>query len=411
LIAFTTGVVFAQKTLNWEQVKDEFRVSNPTLQAGAASVQESRAQEITAHLRPNPEFTMATDGTQLAPANGVWTPFAGTQYSTNFSYLKERQHKRELRYESAQQATGVAQSQQSDLERNLLFNLRNAFIQILQSQATLTVTRESLAYYDRVLEVSADRLKGGDIARVDLTRLQLQRIQFVTDVQTADVNLRTAKIQLLALLNDRTPVDQFNVTGRYDFSEPLTSMDELHRVALASRPDLAAAIQAIDKAKTDYRLAVANGSTDPTLSGWYTHNPSFNNPNDANTIGASVSIPLRIFDRNQGERARTQIEIGRTERLRDASSAQVYSDVDSAFVTLNNTLMLLRPYKATYLGQAAEVRDTISFSYQRGGASLLDFLNAQNDYRSIQLNYQNLIGAYLTAANQLNFAVGREVIP
>jgi cobalt-zinc-cadmium efflux system outer membrane protein len=325
--------------------------------------------------------------------------------------LKERQHKRELRYESAQQATAVAQSQQSDLERNLLFNLRNAFIQILQSQATLAVARESLAYYDRVLEVSADRLKGGDIARVDLTRLQLQRIQFVTDVQTSDVNLRTAKIQLLALLNDRTPVDQFNVSGRYDFSEPMITPDELHRIALASRPDLEAAIQAIDKAKTDYRLAVANGSTDPTLSGWYTHNPSFNNPNDANTIGASVSIPLRIFDRNQGEKARTQIEIGRTERLRDASSAQVYSDVDSAFVTLNNTLTLLRPYKTTYLGQAAEVRDTISFSYQRGGASLLDFLNAQNDYRSVQLNYQNLIGAYLTAANQLNFAVGREVIP
>ena len=127
-------------------------------------------------------------------------------------------------------------------------------------------------------------------------------------------------------------------------------------------------------------------------------------------FGVSVTIPLRIFDKNQGEKARTELDMKRSEKLRDATRAQVFSDVDSAYATLDSNLALLRPYKAKYLQTAIKVRDTVSFAYQHGGASLLDFLNAQNDYRSIQLNYLNLVGSYLTAASQLNLAVGREVI-
>ncbi len=170
-------------------------------------------------------------------------------------------------------------------------------------------------------------------------------------------------------------------------------------------------MEAVDKAQTDHRLAIANGSTDPTFSGWWTHNPSFSNPFAYETLGASVSIPLRIFDRNQGEKLRTQQDITRNERLRDAATAQVFSDVDSAYATIESNLTLLRPYKDTYLKEAVEVRDTVSFAYNRGGASLLDFLQAQQDYRSTELNYLNLVGSYLTAAAQLNLAVGQEVIP
>jgi cobalt-zinc-cadmium efflux system outer membrane protein len=155
---------------------------------------------------------------------------------------------------------------------------------------------------------------------------------------------------------------------------------------------------------------MANGSSDPTFGAWLTHNPSFNNPFDNNTLGASVSFPLRIFDRNQGEKLRTQEDILRNQRLRDANEAQVYSDVDSAYATLNSNLALLRLYKASYLQQAVQVRETISFSYQRGGASLLDFLQAQQEYRTTELGYLNLVGAYMTAASQLNLAVGREVV-
>jgi cobalt-zinc-cadmium efflux system outer membrane protein len=230
-------------------------------------------------------------------------------------------------------------------------------------------------------------------------------------VQTAEVNLRTSKIQLLTLLNDRTPIEQFDVAGTYDFRDSLLPRDEFRKIALDTRPDLKAAVEAVDKAETDHKLAIANGSTDPTFGAWYTHNSSNNNPFGINTLGVSVSVPLRVFDRNQGEKLRTQLDITRQQKLRDAAEATVLSDVDSGYATLESNLILLRPYKQKYLQQATRVRDTMFFSYQHGGASLLDFLNAESDYRSLQLNYANLVGTYLTSAAQLNMAVGQEVVP
>jgi len=391
-------------------VRARFEQSNPTLQAGLLNVGESKAQEITAYLRPNPTFALLADGTQIAPDQGVWRPLAGTYESPSISYLHERQRKRELRLESAKKGTLIAESSQADLERTLLFNLRSAFVSTLQAKAVLQLARADLAYYDHVLQISRDRFHAGDIAQIDLDRLELQRVQYESDVQTAEVNLRTAKIQLLTLLNDRTPVEQFDVTGPFDYNDQVMPRDEFRKIALDTRPDLKAAVEAVDKAQTDHQLALANGSTDPTLSTWYTHNSSNNNPFGINTLGVSISIPLRIFDRNQGEKLRTQLDITRNEKLRDAAEAGVLSDVDSGYATLDSTLILLRPYKAKYLQQSVRVRDTVAFAYQHGGASLLDFLNAQSEYRSVQLGYINLVGAYLSAANQLNLAVGREVV-
>jgi outer membrane protein, heavy metal efflux system len=401
----------AQQSLTWEQVRARFEQSNPTLLADKLNIDESRAQEITAFLRPNPTFTLSADGTQISPDKGVWRPFAGTFESPSISYLHERQHKRELRLESAKKATLIAESSHANLQRTLLFNLRGAFVSTLQAKAVLELAKDNLAYYDHVLEISRTRFDAGDIAQIDLDRLELQRVQYESDLQAAEENLENAKIQLLTLLNDRTPVDQFDVTGPFDFIDQLLPRDEFRKIALDTRPDLKAAVEAIDKAQTDHKLAIANGSTDPTFGAWYTHNSSNNNPFGINTLGVSVSIPLRIFDRNQGEKLRTQLDIRRNERLRDAAEATVLSDVDSGYATLESDLILLRPYKAKYLQQSVRVRDTIFFSYQHGGASLLDFLNVQAEYRTVQLAYVNLVGSYLSAASQLNLAVGREVIP
>jgi len=169
---------------------------------------------------------------------------------------------------------------------------------------------------------------------------------------------------------------------------------------------LKAAMQSVELAKTNHLLAIANGSTDPTFGMDFARNPPI-----PVYFGVSVTIPLRIFDRNQGEKARTQIDIGRSERFRDAARAQVFGDVDSAYATLASALNLLRPYRDKYLKLAEDSRDKISFSYQNGGASLLDYLDAEKAYRDTRLAYLNLIGSYLTAAAQLNMAVGREVIP
>jgi cobalt-zinc-cadmium efflux system outer membrane protein len=397
--------------LTWEQLKARFEFSNPQLKADALNVEETRAQEITAFLRPNPQFTASEDGLQIAPHNDVWQPLTGVQEQANLSYLIEREHKRQLRLQAAKDATHVAESQHADLERNLLFNLRNAFVQVLQAKAIVQFAQVDIAYYDRIIEISRTRFHAGDIAQVDLDRIELQRVQYESQLQNALVSLRTAKIQLQQMLNDRTSIDQFDVTGTFDFTPELKQLEEVRQAALDSRPDLRAAIQQIEQSKAAHKLAVANGSTDPTLGGWYTHNASTNNPNAIETLGLSVSIPLRIFDRNQGEKKRTQVDIERSQQLTDQARAQVFSDVDSSYAMVDSNIHLLQPYKDKYLDQSKRVRDTITFSYQHGGASLMDFLNAQSDYRTVQLAYLQLVGTYLTSVSQLNLAVGREVIP
>ncbi len=272
-------------------------------------------------------------------------------------------------------------------------------------KAIRNVAQENLDYYTKEVEINRSRFQAGSMARVDFQRVELQQIQYQSDLATAEVNLRTAKIDLLSLLHDNTPVEQFDVAEPFDFNDSAPSLPQVQSIALATRPDLKEAEKSLDKARTDHQLAIANGSSDPTFS----FDVARQVPVNA-YVGFSVSFPLRIFDKNQGEKLRTQIDIARNEKLQSAAETSVIHDVDSAYATLQSTLQLLRPYKTSYLPEAKEVRETITFSYLHGAASLLDFLDAQKEYRDTELNYLNLVGAYMSAANQVNFAVGREVI-
>jgi cobalt-zinc-cadmium efflux system outer membrane protein len=400
----------AQQALTWDQVKAKFEQVNPALKADADNVDEMKAEEITAYLRPNPQFTFSVDGNQVAPHNGVWTPFKGTTEQPNFSYLHERGHKRELRLESAQEGTRITQSQHEDLERNMVFTLRAAFVATLQAKFVLDMAKADLDYYDKIIDISRTTFKAGGMAQIDLDRIELLRVEYESEIQNAIVNLRTAKIQLLQLLNDRTPVDQFDVTGPFDFADALQPLNTYRDAAVAARPDLQAALQTIQQSETNHKLAIANGTADPTFAGWFTNNSSTNNPNGPETIGASVNIPLRIFDHNQGEKKRTQIDIDRSQQASEATRAQVFSDVDTGYELVRSNIALLKPYKEKYNDQALRVRDTVTFAYQHGGASLMDVLNAQSDYRQVQLAYAQLLGSYLTAVAQLNLAVGNEAI-
>ena len=405
LLTCLAPVLLGQQVLTWSQAKDRFRANNPTLLAGQVTIDESRAEEITADLKPNPGISLGWD--QLTPFNGnPYRPISQSYLFWSVDYLHEREHKRELRLASAQKATAISISAQSDLERTLLFNLRDAFVRVMQAKAVRGLAQENLDYYDKEIAINRDRFNAGDISQVDFQRVKLQRAQFASDLETAEVNLRTAKIDLLTLLRDPIPVDRFDVSEPFDFDEPVTTLAALRTLALNNRPDLQEAERSLDKARIDHKLAIANGSADPTFSVDASHQP----PPLNTYVGASVSFPLRIFDRNQGDKLQTLLDIGRNEKLRDAARLTALHDVDSAYATLESTLKLLRPYKAEYLEDAQNIRSAISFAYLHGGASLLDFLDAQKEYRDTELGYLNLVGAYLSAANQLNFAVGREVI-
>ncbi len=397
--------LFAQKPFTWSEVKQRFLIRNPSLAAGALTIEESKADQVTAGLRPNPQLSVTSDQFQLIPGGGPFRPVSNAQFLPSVTQLWERGHKRELRVQSAALSTTQAESDQLDLRRTLLFSLRDAFNRTLTAKALVELAQDNLQYYDKVLSVNRDRLSAGDLSQLDFQRLELQRVQFETDLSTAQVNLRTAKIDLLTLLNDHTPVDQLDVAGRFDFDDRIPPLPELEDSALAGRPDLRSADIAIRKAGADHKLAIANGTWDPTIGGEYLWNPQV-----LNTVGIDFSIPLRIFDRNQGEKARTAVEMTRAQRLRDQVAASVLHDVGAAYAQLQSVHNLLIVYRDRYLKESGQVRDVVSFSYQQGGSSLLDFLDAQKSYRDTQQAYRNLIGAYLGAVAQLNTAVGEEVI-
>ena len=414
LVLCSAASVAAQAPLTWPEIRDRFRATNPTLQAGQIGIDESKAAETTAYLRPNPQLSATLDQIGNTEAGNA---FSASNLLTAVSFLHEREHQRELRRTSAEGATAIASSAQADLDRNLVFALRTAFVQLLQAGAFRSLARDNLANYDQVLDVSRSRFAAGDIAQLDLDRLELQRVTYESDVQSAEVNLRTAKIQLLRMLDDQaTPVDQFDVTGPFDFAPPARTLDDCRRIALDTRPDLRAAVQAVDKARTDFQLASANGAADPTFTvdagfpslsqAYLSYQPPLHQ-----YFGAGVSVPLRFFDKNQGEKLRTELDISRNEKLASAARLQVFADVDTAYAVVTSTVSLLQPYKDRYLDQATRVRDTMQFSYQRGGASLVDLLQAQQDYRAVQIAYVNLVAAFLNAVNQLNEAIGQEVIP
>ncbi len=371
--------------------------------------------EITrAFLRPNPDFGITADGFQLTPNLGIWRPLSGEVITESFSYLHERDHKREYRLESARKSTEIAQTNLADQERGLLFNLRNAFIGVLQAKAVLGNATANLSYWDQELVVNRNRLKAGDLAQLDESKLELQQEQFETDYETASPqpqDQQDSDPPCLVMMDLHSGRSQFDVAGPFEYGEQLPPLESFHTAAVDARPDLKAAAQNIELARTNHKLAIANGSTDPTWSVWYSRNASFSNPAANNTIGFSLSIPLKIFDRNQGEKARTQLVIQQNEKLRDAVESQVYSDVDSAYVTLQEALSLLGRYKSYYLPLAGDIRDHTRDAFQHGGVSLLDYLDSEKAYRDNNLNYLNFIGSYLTAAAQMNQAVGKEVIP
>ena len=394
----------AQRPLTWDEIRDRFLKNNPSLLAGQLLTNESQADEVTAGLRPNPTFSSIDD--QFLFFNpDQFKPFSTSQWTQSVSQLIERRRKRPLRVQSARLATSIAGTDQLDLQRQMLFDLRDSFVKILQAKALLGVTRENLDYYDKILDVNRLRFKAGDIAQVDLTRLELQRAQFESDLVNAGVTLRTSKISLLQMVNERRPVDEFDVNGPFDYTPLNMTLEEARQAALDTRPDLRSAVTAVAKAQADHKLAIANGSTDPDLYFEYQR------AGTDNTMGFGVTIPIRIFDRNQGEKAKAQIEITRAERSRQAVLSGILRDVDSAYATLVSVRDLVIPYRDRYIPAARDIRETVSFSYSHGGASLLDFLDAQKSYRDTELAFQGLVANYLSALNQLSQSVGKEILP
>ncbi len=391
----------AAAPLTLQQAIDMARAKNPTLISAQQHVSATKASEITAGLRQNPSFTVSGSDVSL-PADNPASPYS---YSANVSRLFERGQKRRWRLDVAHATTDVTESQYKDIERQTILQVKDAFTNMLAAKAALRIADDNLTSYRKTVDLSSVRLKDGDISQTDFERIDLQQAEFESDYDDAQLNLTQASDQLQLLLGIQKPADTFDITGVLDPPGLAVTLPQLEQDALAARPDYQAAVQSVTLADANVKLADADGTTDPTIGGEYDRAGTYN------SAGFQVSIPLRLFDRNQGEKERTRYEAQSSRFAEVAARNQVINDVDQAWAGYQAALSLAKRYHGHYLDEATHVRDNLEYSYRRGGASLLDYLDALRDYRQINLDALNADQQVWLNIHQLSFAAATEIIP
>jgi outer membrane protein, heavy metal efflux system len=372
---------------------------NPTVRAKEFERQSVSANEITAGLRPNP--TAEFRGEQFTP--GGSSGAAITQYTLSIGQPIELGGKRQRRVDSARAATRVTGYELADLRRQTVFQVKKSFTDILIARDTLALAEENLKTLDELERVQRFREEKGDISQLDLLRIQVQRFAFERDALDARQAMRAAKIALRAVTSlDRVGGD-FEVVGDLTYRDVSYSQTELYRLVMQNRPDIRAAEAAREKARADVNLARANA--------WWDITPQieYQRIGPDNTIGFGISLPIRIFDRNQGEIARTRADVLRANATREAVAIQALADVDAALSTLRSEAEKVKVLTDTYLPKALQTRDTVEYAYRRGGISLLDFLDAQRSYRETALEYLRALGNHRIAVYQLEAAVGSPI--
>ncbi len=390
-----------------DQAIDLALAHNHSLKATRTLILQNQAQEITANLRPNP--TLGVD-TQFIP---FFSPqdFSGDnlnntqQFDIGVGYLFERGHKRQRRLQAAQDQTAVTRAQVADAERTLAFNVGQQFVSVLLAESTLQFAIENLKDFQQTVDIGETQLKAGFIGEGDYLKIKLQLLQFQTDVSSA----RLAKVQALVGLHEflgynAVPAD-YDVAGELEFQPLKGNLEDLQARALHERPDFRAAELGITSAQSQVLLAKANAKVD--VNGTY----DFTHVSGENTASIFANFQLPIFNRNQGEIARTGHALTQAQELQQSASDTVLSDVANAFEAVRSNEEVVQLYTSGYLKQAQDSRDISEYAYKRGAASLLDYLDAERSYRSVQLAYRQALASYMTALEQLKEAEGTRNLP
>jgi outer membrane protein, heavy metal efflux system len=380
--------------------------NSPSIKAARTQIQQSQAQEITANLRPNP--TLSWDSQFIPVFSGDFSTDTLNnlqQFDIGLGYLFERGHKRQNRLQAARDATAVTAAQIADMERTLVFNVAQQFVNVLLANSTLQFAVENLNSFQDTVTISEQRYKAGDISEGDYLKIKLQLLQFQTDVSSA----RVAKVQALGSLRQLVgyaslPHD-FDVVGDLNYQPLTAALPDLQVKALATRPDLLAAQKGVKAANSQISLAKANSKVDFNASASYSH------VSGASSTSLFFSVPLPIFDRNQGEIARTKFALTGAELTARAAEDTVMTDVTNAYESASSNQDVVKLYVSGYLKQAQDSRDISQYAYKAGAATLLDFLDAERSYRSTQLAYRQALAAYMLSLEQLRQAIGTRSLP
>lgn len=380
---------------------------NHALEAMRTTILQSQALEITANLRPNPVLSWDAQFLPIFEPSKFTSDYIDNQaqFDLGLGYTFERGKKRQHRLQAAKDVTAQTRWQVSDSERQLTFNVAQQFIAALLAESLLDFAQQDLKSFQQTVDISEARRKAGDMSEGDLLKIKLQLLQFQTDVSSA----KLAKVQAIAALRQligyESVPDQFDVTGELEYQPVHGGLDELRALALRSRPDLLAAEEGVVAARSQEQLAVANGKRDLGASFVYSH------VNATNTGAFFFNIQLPIFDRNQGEIARTGYVITQSQQLAAEAAQQVLTDVVDAFYALRTNDEIIELYRGGYVDQAKQSRDISEYAYRRGAASLLDYLDAERSYRANQLAYRQALASYMLATEQMRQAAGTRSLP
>lgn len=389
---------------------------NHTLIALRTTVQQSEAEEITQGLRPNP--TLFTDWEYLplgSPAqqnpgvySGVSTPDYlknNTEADLGLSYLIERGGKRLDRLQAQKDITAQTRSLVQDSERGLTFQVATLFYNAQLAESTIDLAEQDLKSFQSTVDISEHQYQVGGLSENDYLMIKLQLLQFESDLEQGQLAKAQALSDLRQLLGYESVTADYDVAGDFQYEPMKVNLDDLQVKALQNRPDLRAAQQGVTAADSQYQLQKANGKVDVTVSGNYSH------VNAINAATVALSVPLPIFDRNQGEIARARYAITQAQELQIATNGQALTDVRDAYEGLQSNDKIVQLYMSKYLDVAKRSRDISEYAYRRGGLALLDFLYAERNYRATELAYRQELASYLLAVEQLREAVGTRALP
>jgi len=395
------------KLITLDEAIDLALAHNHSIKATRTMILQNQAQEITANLRPNP--TLDADS-QFVP---FFSPqdFSGDnlnnvqQFDIGVGYLFERGRKRHWRLQAARDQTAVTRAQVTDAERTLAFNVGQQFVSVVLAESTLEFALQDLKGFQQTVDISELQYKAGYIGEGDYLKIKLQLLQFQTDVSSARLAKKQALVALRQFLGyDAVPAD-YDVVGDLAYQPLKATEEDLQMKALTNRPDFRAAELGITAAQSQISLAKANAKVD--INGTY----DFTHVSGENTASIFVNFELPIFNRNQGEIARTGYALTQAQEQQQSASDTVLSDVANAFEAVRSNEEVVQLYTSGYLKEAQDSRDISEYAYKRGAASLLDFLDAERSYRSVQLAYRQALASYMTALEQLKEAVGTRSLP
>jgi cobalt-zinc-cadmium efflux system outer membrane protein len=381
---------------------------NHSLEAARSGINQNLAQEVTANLRPNPVLSWDSQFIPLFDLPQFATPgyFNNTaQFDIGVGYTIERGQKRQNRLLAARDQTTVTRSQVLDNQRTMTFNVAQQFVAVLLAQSEVDLAQQDLASYRQTIDISEARLRAGDMSEGDLLKIKLQLLQFQQDVSAAKLSKLQALASLRQLVGFESVPENYDVTGTLDYQPVHAGLDDVKALAMSSRPDLAAARQGVVAARSQVSLAQANGKRDLGLSFNYTHVGA------VNSAAFFFNMEVPIFDRNQGEIARTQAAVTQSDELYREATEQVTTDVVNAWEGLHTNDEIIGLFRSGYLDQTTQSRDISEYAYLHGAAPLLDFLDAERSYRANQLAYRQALAAYMISLEQIREAAGTRNLP